>query len=181
MELLLESPIEAILFRCGATLSGYMWTFLAFFAAALSLWRLRFLGSASRSESASKSPASIVPAPAHAVPSMPAILPSAIVTLPMLDCSDRMETESYTKGKFTAYLLAEEEIDGGDLCEEWVTDGFSSGMHCLDCLDWGWKGDLGWYTYQDRTAINGSVVKLWDSSRRRGGFVVAPAFRERWI
>ncbi|KAL0908864.1 hypothetical protein M5K25_023375 [Dendrobium thyrsiflorum] len=176
MELLLESPLEAIIFRCGTTLAGNIWTFLAFFAAALSLWRLRFLGSASGSESSSKSPTSTVPAPAPAVPSTP-----AIVTLTMLDCSDRMETESSTKGKFTAYFLPDSEIDGGDVCEEWATDGFSSGMHCLDCLDWGWKGDLGWYAYQDRTAINGSVVKLWDSSRRRGGFVVAPAFRERWI
>ncbi|KAH0452258.1 hypothetical protein IEQ34_019557 [Dendrobium chrysotoxum] len=176
MDLLLESPLEAIIFRCGTTLAGYIWTFFAFFAAALSLWRLRFLGSASGSESVSKSPNSTVSAPAPAVPSTPALLPSAIVTLTTLDCSDRMETESCTRGKFTEYFLAEEEIDGGDLCEEWVTDGFSSGMHCLDCLDWGWKGDLGWYTYQDRTAINGSVVKLWDSSRRRVGFVVTPAF-----
>ncbi|KAJ1698656.1 hypothetical protein LUZ63_007168 [Rhynchospora breviuscula] len=40
------------------------------------------------------------------------------------------------------------------------------------------RGDLGWYSYQDMAALNGSVVRLWDgdSPRRRKGSIAIPSF-----
>ncbi|XP_020574260.1 uncharacterized protein LOC110020480 [Phalaenopsis equestris] len=170
MELVLESALEAIILRYSATLAGHIWTCIAFFAAALGLWRLRFFGS--RSESKSIAPT------VHVPPSKPAIIPSAVVSPPVLDCSDRIGTESSTKGRFTAYFLAEDETHGGHEDEEWVPEGFSYGADCWDCWDWEWSADLGWYGCQDRSAINGSVVKLWNSGGR--GFAVVPAVSEQW-
>jgi hypothetical protein len=40
------------------------------------------------------------------------------------------------------------------------------------------RGDLGWYSYQDMAALNGSVVRLWDgeSPRRRKSSIAISSF-----
>ncbi|KAL0912201.1 hypothetical protein M5K25_018161 [Dendrobium thyrsiflorum] len=167
MELHLETPLEALVFRYSATIAGYIWTCLAIFAAGIGLWRFRLLGSASRSApvpvpKSSSAVSQVIPSP-HST-SVP-IASKMVVS----DCGENEVSGSPTKGRFTTYFIVEEEVVGDDKGEEyeWESyDGRGDG-ECLDLLDWGWRGDLGWYGYQDWKAINGSVVRLWDGGRRR--------------
>ncbi|KAG0503652.1 hypothetical protein HPP92_003724 [Vanilla planifolia] len=173
MELLFESPLEALVFRYSAAVIGYFCTCIALAAAALGLWRFRFLGSASKSPTVaaaasaaavastdaavaaySSSSANSAPLKSFANASSPAILP----------CEENL---SLSKGRFTVYFLADDGSCGSDMGVRWSKekqfggiDGVCDGRE-LDFLGWRWRGDLGWYRYQDRTAINGSVVRLW--------------------
>lgn len=81
---------------------------------------------------------------------------------------------SATKGLFTAYFHAEDN-DGGWESEEEV-DAVSEKE---TLLTWEWegmqaklrmRGDLGWHRHVNLTALDGSVVRLWNSNgglRRR--------------
>ncbi|PKA62144.1 hypothetical protein AXF42_Ash015028 [Apostasia shenzhenica] len=176
MELVLESPIEALFFRYSAG--------LALLAAALGFFRFRFLGSTSASVAA----ASVSPSPDPS-PTPPVAAPSPVIlTAPS---PDRIVLEEYfdssPKRRFTAYFVAEEGIFPGDEYEEvgeeeeggshGICNGVSGGVEGFCLTDWGRRrGDLGWYRYQDRSAINGSFVRLWDGERRG-----SPEVRMRWI
>ncbi|KAI0498883.1 hypothetical protein KFK09_019782 [Dendrobium nobile] len=166
MELHLESPLEALVFRYSTTIAGYIWTCLALFAAGIGLWRFRLLGSASRSAAVpvSTSPSAV----SQAIPSTPSTSVPITSKVLVSGCGEKEASGSPTKGRFTTYFIVEEEIDGDDKGEEyeWESyDGRGDGEFS-DLLDWGWRGDLGWYGYQDWKAINGSVVRLWDGGRR---------------
>ncbi|PKU84923.1 uncharacterized protein LOC110110413 [Dendrobium catenatum] len=166
MELHLETPLEALVFRYSTTIAGYIWTCLALFAAGIGLWRFRLLGSASRSAPVpvSTSPSAV----SQAIPSPPSTSVPIASKVLVSGCGEKEASGSPTKGRFTTYFIVEEEIDGDDKGEEfeWESyDGRGDG-ECLDLLDWAWRGDLGWYGYQDWKAINGSVVRLWDGDRR---------------
>lgn len=87
------------------------------------------------------------------------------------------DVDGVTRGKFVKYYDDEKTKDGkGDdeltAVGEWV-DG-SGGCYGGSGSEW-WErwervlklrtGDgMGWYTYQDWTAINGNVVRLWDGN-----------------
>ncbi|PKA52313.1 hypothetical protein AXF42_Ash010209 [Apostasia shenzhenica] len=172
MDLIFEWPVEALVFRYSATIGGSLCTCLALLAAALSFWRFRFLGSAS----ASKTPdaAAVVsltpspPPPSAATNSFrePPIFASAVP-----DRLCREDCQSSPKGRFTAYFLAEEDVNGGE--EEVEIDGVNDVLDGFRRLDCGWRGDLGWYCYQDRKTINGSVVRLWDGRQRGSAAALA--------
>ncbi|KAK8941250.1 hypothetical protein KSP39_PZI010114 [Platanthera zijinensis] len=166
MELLLELPAEALVFRYSATIAGYLGTCLAIFVAGVGVWRIRHFGSASRSTSVSNSPSPAV-SPVISTPS-----PASSPILPGMAMTECGDGGSLTKGRFTAYYIAEEE-NGGEECER-GRNGVSASVRCFDLFNWERKGDLGWYSYQDRTSINGSVVRLWDDGRRSFGVAQPP-------
>ncbi|KAE8724471.1 hypothetical protein F3Y22_tig00010526pilonHSYRG00014 [Hibiscus syriacus] len=72
----------------------------------------------------------------------------------------------------------EEDIDGETTDTEWSEgDGNCTEGSCGGDRWESWervlrlrKGETGWYRYQDLTAINGNVVRLWDGSCRRARY-----------
>lgn len=161
---LLESPLEALAFRYSAALAGSAWTWLAVVFAALGFWRIRLVGS------------TIKPDPKPEPPQVAAKPTEAVIVghndnkdPPMRRCHvDRKGDCSLTKGRFTAYFHVEDNGHG------YECDGVSDVAYEEEETPlWrpeGMRGDLGWYRYVDLTAIDGSVVRLWDrygESRRR--------------
>ncbi|XP_073100777.1 uncharacterized protein [Elaeis guineensis] len=175
---LLEMPLDALVLRLHSLpAAGSLWACLAVLAATLGLWRIRAVGS--RSEASlppSTPPPNVSPAePAQARAPTPAPTPSPAPP----QC--HVEDVGMLKARFTAYYDScdrfdveddgdeETEVDGGR-----EVDGVGDGRVPLTApwegFGWaGWeglmvrrRGDLGWYRYQDLTALNGSVVRLWD-------------------
>lgn len=94
------------------------------------------------------------------------------------------EEVSKPKARFTAYYHApnnfgvEDEKDADDEemmqeekeeAEDWEEEDVvgSVGVTAAPWMVVSRRGDLGWYRYQDLTALNGSVVRLWDAPDRR--------------
>lgn len=79
-------------------------------------------------------------------------------------------TVSYT------YDICDDDVGAGEEKEVIESDDFGCNA------DWGvtaaywegtevrcrWRGDLGWYRYQNRMVIDGNVVRLWDFAGRVG-------------
>lgn len=170
---LLEMPLEALVLRLNSlptATARSLWTCLAVLATALGLWRIRAVGSRSEASLPASTPApKLGPAePAQAPAPAPAPAPT--------QC--HVEDVSPPKARFMAYYDScdwfdveddgdeEAKVDGGR-----GVDGIGDGTAPLaapwEGFPWEglmvWRrGDLGWYRYQDLTALNGSVVRLWD-------------------
>ncbi|EHA8587852.1 hypothetical protein COCNU_scaffold003404G000020 [Cocos nucifera] len=191
---LLEMPLEAIVLRFhslpAAVAAGSLWACLAVLAAALGFWRIRAVGSRSdvslpHSPTPPESEPVQAPSPA---PAPATVLKSPKPTVRAPHC--HMEDAGTPKARFTAYYGScdwfDVEDDGDEQAE--VDNGRKDGGASVvrarltaPLEGFGWealmvrrRGDLGWYRYQDRTALNGSVVRLWDgddvlsaTSRRR--------------
>lgn len=166
--LLLESPLEALALRYSAALAGSVWAWLAIVFAALGLWRIRAVGSPSTQPDPAKKQAAAAPAPAPTASVGPA--KNDLPPLPNHRVADNGDL-SVTKGRYTAYFHAE--VDGveieGEEAEE--SDGAFSDVdgEMTGTREW-MRGDLGWHRYVDLTALDGSVVRLWDGNgalRRR--------------
>ncbi|KAL8040176.1 hypothetical protein ABFX02_10G081300 [Erythranthe guttata] len=171
----LDSPLEALALNYLTygflTVVNSIWPWVAVITAAVSFWRIRALSSPELRNAASckaeeEEEAIVSDAPARAF------------------CCRVLERECSTKTKFRLYYEEEAEDfrgdDGGD------GDGYRSEVTAeaavsekLDYCprrrsdDWERKmvvmrmGDMGWYRWQDMTALDGSVVRLWEGRRRR--------------
>ncbi|CAL9122978.1 unnamed protein product [Musa textilis] len=164
-----EVSVGAVVCRLYS-LSASAWTCLALVAAAataLGLWAVRVARS------------KFIHPPTSPVPE----LGSALVVN-----SAAAEAAIIAKARFTAYYSAaaagsfhieddahddDVNVDEEDEGEEDEDEAVSNvGLRVRAPRDGGWgvewttimtRGDLRWYRYQDMTALNGSVVKLWDA------------------
>ncbi|PKA61167.1 hypothetical protein AXF42_Ash006063 [Apostasia shenzhenica] len=161
MDLLRAPPEDFLLAAAG----GLPWAWIAVLTAAVGLWRIRSVGS--RFDAHSSAPFSPPP-------------PNLISSPPLAT-----ESPAAQKERFTAYYYSEPAEEGGrwgciDYGEEEVTGGNDDGGEADKELtaplvirsEWegiwsAWRGDLGWYRHQRRTAINGSVVRLWGGEELR--------------
>ncbi|TYJ29716.1 hypothetical protein E1A91_A06G086000v1 [Gossypium mustelinum] len=186
MNQVLESPLEALAFNYVSfgifTVIHNLWTWIAVLTAAVSFWRIRAVVGASVQSNDQKLSVSISDRahdesrPILGVDEKPT--PSASVSTPPAPPASVSETSGsqlVTKGgkiKLTVYYVDDDvDVDGGMTVTEW-----SDGGEGRCCGEWweSWervlrlrKGEAGWYRYQDLTALNGNVVRLWDESCRR--------------
>ncbi|KAK9274433.1 hypothetical protein L1049_021680 [Liquidambar formosana] len=188
----LDSQLEALAFSYLSfgllTIVNNLWTWVAVITAAVSFWRLKAAGSpksvpqgpildqnTTGSEPASAS-ASASP-PCDSTEEEPAVAPpSTSASISGVTAAVRADIdEEVTKGKFTVYYEDDRESDGDMVVDgEWEGCDGAEGLG-EGCGEWsdGWErmmrvrmGDLGWYRFQDTTVLDGSVVRLWDGSRR---------------
>ncbi|KAE8682597.1 Plant invertase/pectin methylesterase inhibitor superfamily protein [Hibiscus syriacus] len=187
MDQLSDSRLEALAFNYLSfgifTIVNNLWTWVAIMTAAVSLWRIRAAGAATSSysvKSQEQCPSTSVigrpiPEVKEKLTVSPLVSAPASVTETRVSrfvCNDGVTKSG--KPKLTVYY--EEDIDGETTDTEWsdgdgyCTEGSRGG-------EWweSWegvlrfrKGETGWYRYQNLTAINGNVVRLWDDSCRRG-------------
>ncbi|KAG0485338.1 hypothetical protein HPP92_009417 [Vanilla planifolia] len=147
MSLRLGSHLDALAFLCYS-----YWSFLVFLAAALFLLRIRSLGLVN-------APPAKIPPPSPKSTVSPPESPQP--TFAPVDSTDSGVVGS-PKERIVAYFYSDEEIDGNDEeLVEWGRPGYG-GDEGFDLLGFGSAGILAWYQFQDRTAINGNVVRLWD-------------------
>ncbi|KAL3532735.1 hypothetical protein ACH5RR_006256 [Cinchona calisaya] len=192
----LDSPLEALAFDYLSfgllTAVNNVWTWVAVLTAAVSVWKFRAWSSprgrytaVSSSSSSSSSPVERVPTEASTstqVEETDARPSTAAAAAPSSSPLCLLISEGRTSGKFTFYYDREEEEDNGDVDGD---DGNVEGEKEYLLID-GWEvmmrmrlGDqMGFYRYQDLTVLDGSVVRLWESRRRRScGTVVTPLIR----
>ncbi|XP_073011361.1 uncharacterized protein [Typha latifolia] len=185
---LLEMPLEAFAFRLYSlpAAGGSILAWLAVIAAAVSLWRIRAVGSRSDASPLFQPPPqarTAAPPPSDRERDQPEPEQKPIAS----SACRRLEAGS-PKVRFTAYYDGRCRVgDGGDEERETEADDdvVSDGVEVGDgemTAPLGWEGvairrkvDFAWYRYQDMTALNGSIVRLWDgngeltaSPRRRG-------------
>ncbi|KAJ8750984.1 hypothetical protein K2173_016165 [Erythroxylum novogranatense] len=184
----LDSPLDALVFDYASlgilTVVNNLWTWVALLTAAISFWRIRAAGASASIAAKSKqaSPAACI----DRVAEEPQPIPEISLTEPVVKqlktttvlSRPIFEDAGVCKGKFVAYFEddteSEENVD--DSSDSIEVDGWS----CYDDSDdrngedWfgGWErlllvkmGDTSWYRYQDLTAIDGNVVRLWDGVR----------------
>ncbi|XP_072979686.1 uncharacterized protein [Typha angustifolia] len=188
---LLEMPLDHLAFRfysLPAIAASSLLTWLAVIAAAVGLWRIRSAGSRS-DVSALPSP----PAP-HPPPRIVGATGADVVTPAREEAEPMVPSPRTPKVRFTAYYDAacgggfrnvdedgeeemEMEVDDDDGFSEPIdgaevemTAPWTGGASRMEGMMVGWRGDLGWYDYQDITALNGRVVRLWDGE---GGLTAA--------
>ncbi|XWS72310.1 hypothetical protein CRYUN_Cryun02cG0029000 [Craigia yunnanensis] len=198
MNQLLDSPLEAL--ACSYvsfgifTIVNNLWTWIAVITAAVSFWRIRAAGAATSSCSVKKpdqKPSTCTihrtedesrPIPeAEEKPTLSAFV-SAPASVAETSVSPLVCNDGVTKGakfKLTVYYEddGESDVDGEMTVVEWSdSDGDCNEGSCGEWWE-SWervlslrKGETGWYRYQDLTAINGNVVRLWDESCRRGTY-----------
>lgn len=163
----LDSPIEALAINYVhfgfLAVAGNLWAWLTVVTAALSFWRIRTTFSSSRTVAKLSFP----PPEEHRRPpeeATPAVLcPSPAVLGTGLD--------SYVaKRRFTMCF----EMDATEEEEEAV-EGKEVDGGCAGGGEWwsGWEnvlrernGEVGWYSCQDLSVLDGRVVRLWDEDRR---------------
>ncbi|KAI4376477.1 hypothetical protein MLD38_014234 [Melastoma candidum] len=167
------------------TVVNNVWTIVALVTAALSFWRLRAaslplplpLPSDRRLVSSPEAPdsrpsCSPIPesaeeattAPIHPSPNVPAAPPAC-------------DADVATKGRFVTYYREEDRGDAFDGDEEAELSGDRRWLGDRAGEWWeGWEKALrlrsngaergrGWYDYQDRAVLSGSVVRLWEEER----------------
>ncbi|RZR90841.1 hypothetical protein BHM03_00018839 [Ensete ventricosum] len=177
---LLEVPLEAValrLYSLPSYAAGSVWAWAAVLAAGLGIWGIRTV---SRSDASPPPPSLNVPA----LPAERAELQASAATdrkefRPIAQPSGcRVEEANAAKAPFTAYYHGPSR-DGYGVVEEDDDDEREDGVPGVGCRATAlWDGltarqrrdDVGWYRHQDMTALNGSVVRLWDGSltaRRR--------------
>ncbi|CAI9766608.1 unnamed protein product [Fraxinus pennsylvanica] len=182
----LDSPLEALAFNNSSygllTAVNSIWPWVAVLTAAVSFWRIRALSS-SNLVPRGRSPdgvSTLSSSPLKMDDGVAAERQVATVSSTQFDTEHFsgsntncrvLEREGSTKGKFTLYYCDEEECrtgEGGDNGGEAVVNE-KRGRWCDD-----WErmmivkmGDMGWYQYLDLTVLDGNVVRLWDSPRRR--------------
>nr|KJB07340.1 hypothetical protein B456_001G017300 [Gossypium raimondii] len=179
MEQLLDSGFEALAFNCISfgifTIVNNVWTWVAAITAAITFWRIRAAGVASSSRSFTKpnlKPWSTSIIDRAGDDPKPTLFPSALVSAPAVVtgtisgspsvCDDiRVSTTKGEKFKLSVYCDGESnDVDG-----EMTVRGRSCGGEWWESWERVFrvrKGERGWYRYQDLTAINGNVVRLWD-------------------
>ncbi|KAL8488139.1 hypothetical protein ACS0TY_023968 [Phlomoides rotata] len=148
----LESPLEALAFNYLTygllTAVKNIWARVAVITAAVSFWRIRFSSS--------------TPEAAESAAEQPAIVSSSSELALSKASFSVLEREGSTKMKFTLYI--EEGDDGGEddggeaaavVSPKWWCDDWEKMMVMR-------MGDMGWYKWQDTTALDGSVVRLWE-------------------
>ncbi|XP_057767701.1 uncharacterized protein LOC130987981 [Salvia miltiorrhiza] len=181
MNAALDSPLEALAFNYLTygflTAVNNIWAWIAVVTAAVSFWRIRVLSSSttdpsSRSHDAAASTASA--RVAESVAAEPASAPARAACVVL-------ERQGSTKMKFSLYYKEEEEVDlrgddddeGGENeeCGGGAAEAASLGV---DAWRGDWEavvalrmGDMGWYRWQDRTVLNGNVVRLWEGRKRK--------------
>lgn len=183
---LLDSPLEALALNYLSvgflTIVNNLWTWVAVITAAVSFWRIRAAGGAPTYLKSDGSPppprndqrssgSELVPE--ISVPDVSADEPPAPAPASEIVVGDDVKVDDgVTKGaKFVAVFYGEDDREGdGELtsANEWEENGDDEG-----CGEW-WErwervlrtrtGEMGWYSYQDLTVLNGNVVRLWDSS-----------------
>ncbi|KAJ4816542.1 transmembrane protein [Rhynchospora pubera] len=197
-----EFQFEPISFRFyshpASSTSGSLWTLIAVLAAAaVGFWRIKIGGS--KPDGADTSPLFTTPleeTQTKVVPLLHSTENEASVS-PYCSVDRTVEIAGTPKVRFTTYFGKEGCIGCchvEDEAEEPIVDDgeeFSTPREVE--LSWErqevevkWdgivplrrRGDLGWYSYQDMAALNGSVVRLWDgdSPRRRKGSIAIPSF-----
>ncbi|XP_022730992.1 uncharacterized protein LOC111285689 [Durio zibethinus] len=191
MNQLLDSPLEVLAFNYVSfgifTIVNHLWTWVAvIFTAAVSFWTIRATGAATSSFSVkSHDPmpsTSIIDRSNPEAGEKPTA--SAFVSTPAsvreTSCVSQLVcNDGATKGgkfKLTVYYEDDGESDeDGEMTE---TESSNEGDYCKGGSSGEWweswervlslrKGERGWNRYQDLTAINGNVVRLWDESCRR--------------
>ncbi|XP_058109034.1 uncharacterized protein LOC131252185 [Magnolia sinica] len=170
----LGSPSESLLLSSYSltTLSSFC-TCVAVLTAAVSLWRIRAVGSLSRPKSilTPSSPDRTDEKDAAAIQKPPAPRePSDLTPSTSSRCEPALSAgaDGVRRRKFTAYY---EEAGIGDEGVDDVSDAVCSVGGGFDQvrirLPVTRTVDLGWYWGQDLTVLNGSVVRLWDREGRR--------------
>ncbi|PIN20062.1 hypothetical protein CDL12_07248 [Handroanthus impetiginosus] len=186
----LDSPLEALALNYLSygflTAVNSLWAWVAVITAAVSFWRIRALSSQpvlrveprSRSQDAA-STSSSAPKVAEKAVAEPATVSttrlSSAPTTSMMCCGNVLESEGGTKTKFSLFYKEDdfgEDNEGGEMEDDGGRDVVVREKLGGWCDDWERMmvlrmGDLGWYRWQDRTVVDGSVVRLWDSCRRR--------------
>ena len=188
---LLDSPLEALALNYLSvgflTVVNNLWTWVAVITAAVSFWRIRAAGSAptylqsdgspppprndQRSSGSELVPETSVSDVSAYEPPVPAPSPSPAPASEMMVGYDVKVDDRVTKGtKFVAVFYGEDDReDDGELtsANEWEESTVEDDQ---GCGEW-WErvlrtrtGEMGWYSYQDLTVLNGNVVRLWDSS-----------------
>ncbi|URD93495.1 hypothetical protein MUK42_00947 [Musa troglodytarum] len=199
---LLEVPLDALAFRlyslpAAAAAARSDWACLVLLAAAaaaaaLGLWGIRAVGS----KPDPPTPTSPPPPPVPSLPVCPSENQTPVgreVAAAAWTASCHVEEARSPKSRFMAYYAAstdslyedcadggglgegeEEDVDSVSDVDRRVTAPWSGGGCGLEWAVVKRRGDLGWYRYQDMTALDGSVVKLWDG---RDGGLTATAGR----
>ncbi|KAJ3699128.1 hypothetical protein LUZ61_002833 [Rhynchospora tenuis] len=198
----LEFQFEPISFRFyshpAASTGGSLLTWIAVLAAAaVGFWRIRIGGS--KTDGTDTSPLFTTPLEETQAKVAPLVQNTENEASVSPSCSvDRpAEIVGTPKVRFATYFDKEDCIGcchvEDDAEEPIVDDGEEYGTPREMELPWETKevevkwdgiapvrrrGDLGWYSYQDMAALNGSVVRLWDgdSPRRRKGSIAIPSF-----
>ncbi|KAJ9168076.1 hypothetical protein P3X46_019648 [Hevea brasiliensis] len=189
----LDSPLEALAINYVSfgifTVVNNLWTWVALITAVVSFWKIRNAGVAGASTFSLKSeqlssancidvrnvnepkPVVETSVPESAIQPPPSPPPSSASPATF---SSVFEDDGVTRGKFVKYYVDERESDDNGDDELTVVGEWGYGNR--GCGEWSesWErvlrmrtGDMGWYMYQDLTAINGNVVRLWDGIRRR--------------
>lgn len=174
-------------------------------AAAVGFWRMRNVGS--KTDESDASPLFTAPLEEVQQKAAPLAVQSSTMEAPgspSFSFDRQVETVCTPKVRFTAYFEEEDCIGSchvEDEEEETTVDG--GGVHHEETCPrrevvltlpwemeeeeakWGGmavrrRGDLGWYSFQDMAALNGSVVRLWDGDsplpRRRKGSIAISSF-----
>ncbi|KAE8714071.1 Plant invertase/pectin methylesterase inhibitor superfamily protein [Hibiscus syriacus] len=197
MNQLSDSRVEALAFNYVSfgifTIVNNLWTWVAVITAAVSIWRIRAARPAISScsvKSNEQSPSSsLIDRPTHEIEEKPTASPVVSVSSPASvteTCvSQSVCNDGATKGgmpKLTVYYYndigGKNAVEGDTTETEWCNgDGYRKEESCGGERRESWervlrlrKGEKGWYLYQDLTAINGNVVRLWDDSCRRGRY-----------
>lgn len=175
-----DSTLEALAFdylSIGfiATLNS-LWTWLAVLTAALSFWRIRVSGSNPGS------PATANPPPMIQSPSIreQGSKPKEVAVVPPARPSSvsANENDGVTKGKFTMYYgeagrkqAVANDIHGGCSGELNSFRRWREETSEWEIMLKTRMANLEWYAFQDLTALNGNVVRLWDGGSRCGNSV----------
>lgn len=185
----LGSPLEALAFDHLSfglfTVVNNVWTWVAVITAAVSVWRFKAssLPGAKFPHEATRQVERLAAEPALATAAVaPSIVETAKPSTAVAPSSPSpclFNAEGRTSGKFTFYYdRREEEEDRGDDVngEADGEEGCIGGEKQWVGVGEGWwevtmrmrMGDhMGFYSYQDLTVLDGSVVRLWDGCRRR--------------
>lgn len=172
MNAALDSPLEALAFNYLAygflTAVNNIWAWVAVITAAVSFWKMRAKPElmSSRSHDAASSPRVAGIATAEMV----TVATTSQTAAPAPKASCRvLEREGSVKMKFSSYYEEREEVDDGVDSEE---SGGEAAVTSRALDDWETMmamrmGDMGWYRWQERMVLDGSVVRLWEGRSPR--------------
>lgn len=172
---MLESPLEALAFDYVSFgifgVVNNIWTWVAVVTAAVSFWKIKAQVKPAllqhrndRNPSGSQQPVPEMP-PAEESSARVALAASASPATASPSVGD---VDGVTKGKFTLYYREEkEEVDGEITAVEELWEDNSRGGDWWERMTRVRRAELGWYSYQDLTVVNGNIVRLWDECKIR--------------
>lgn len=175
------------------TVVSNLWTWVTVLTAALSFWRIRASPFAARAAPTVRCPSAPDPQPPLREDASSSACRTSSVS-DEKPCPSQRTSASHataasshplvaasgdygvTKGRFTVYYDDDRETDDNEMEELVAATGSErvGGGNYGSGLDWwgGWamalkvrNGDSGWYRYQDRAVLDGSVVRLWDDHK----------------